>query len=464
MTREISESVSSSKNKSGGKVMSFIKKATAPIIAAALLASCSPTDDVNTGANTKIIQIGQWATLSSVVKDSLWLPSDVTSDPKLCRALIDNIASQNDIEDVNKINLDDVLTINMDSLYQTIDNYQADSMWIPNQWKNYEQREVIENVSYTTIHSLEEFKNSDNYLIKKIYKDNNINWKFIEALNKWYSIKFLNPRETKNSPSLSLDEITKPKEILGNELSGKTFVLDPGHGSLDTWAIWLAQYGDESNKEKVAVYESAVMMDLTYRIARELKAHWAKVELTHYMNRRGILDIKDLPPCSRVFNEQSEEVFQDIWNWTNKDSKWNLFNADGKYLVQRATLANKHTPNLFVSLHADMLRSWNTIDDKTKILSIKYDERQGNKDSEKIAKQLLDNWFWYYYQWKLSPDVNRDVAQQHLWVLRTVQSPAVLIEFWNISQESQAYILREYSKREELAKNFASSLIKVYKK
>jgi hypothetical protein len=42
--------------------------------------------------------------------------------------LIDNIASQNDIEDVNKINLDDVLTINMDSLYQTIDNYQADSM------------------------------------------------------------------------------------------------------------------------------------------------------------------------------------------------------------------------------------------------------------------------------------------------------------------------------------------------
>jgi N-acetylmuramoyl-L-alanine amidase len=171
-----------------------------------------------------------------------------------------------------------------------------------------------------------------------------------------------------------------------------------------------------------------------------------------------------LPPCSRVFNEQSEEVFQDIWNWTNKDSKWNLFNADGKYLVQRATLANKYSPDLFVSLHADMLRSWNTIDDKTKILSIKYDERQGNKDSEKIAQQLLDNWFWYYYQWNLSPDVNRDVAQQHLWVLKTAQSPAVLIEFWNISQESQAYILREYSKREELAKNFVSSLIKVYKK
>jgi hypothetical protein len=56
------------------------------------------------------------------------LPEDVTSDPKLCRALIDNIASQNDIDDINMINLNDLLTINMDSLYQTIDNYQADTM------------------------------------------------------------------------------------------------------------------------------------------------------------------------------------------------------------------------------------------------------------------------------------------------------------------------------------------------
>jgi hypothetical protein len=46
------------------------------------------------------------------------------------------------------------------------------------------------------------------------------------------------------------------------------------------------------------------MMDLTYRIARELRAHGAKVDLTHHMNRRGILDVKDLPPCSKVFNDE----------------------------------------------------------------------------------------------------------------------------------------------------------------
>ena len=462
MTRETHESASSSKNKSGW-IRSFIKKATAPLIAAALLASCSSSNG-STEPETRMIQIGQWATLSSVVKDSLWLPKDVTSDPKLCRALIDNIASQNDIEDINMINLNDVLTINMDSLYQTIDNYQADTMWIPTQWKKIEQREVIENVSYTTIHSLDEFKNSDNYLIKKIYRDNNINWKFFEALKKGYSIKFLNPRESKNAPSLSIDEITKPKEIVGNELSGKTFVLDPGHGSLDTWAIWLAQYWDESNKEKVAVYESAIMMDLAYRIARELRAHGAKVELTHYMNRRGILDVKDLPPCSRVFDGEWKEVYQDIWNGVGKDSKWNFFNADGKYLKKRATIANQYNPNLMVSLHADMLRSWDIVDDQTKILSIKYDERQGINESKVIADQLLSNGFWYYYNGKLSWEVKRDTANQKLWVLKPAESPAVLVEFWNISQESQAYILREHTKREELAKNFASSLIKVYKK
>lgn len=462
MTKEISEGVSSSKNKSKWWVMKTIRNITAPVLLAAMIASCSSSNS-NT-ADTKIIQIGKWATLSSIVKDSLWLSEDITSDPKLCRILIDNIAEQNNIEDINKINIDSTLTIDMDSLNAAISTYQADTIWIPEQWNKKEQREVIENVSYTTIHSIEEFKNSDNYLIKKIYRDNNINWKFLKALKDGYSIKFLNPRETKNSPALSLEDITKPNEVLWNELKGKKFVLDPGHGSLDTWAIGLAQYWDESNKEKVAVYESALMMDLGYRIARELRAHGAEVELTHYMNRRGIMDVKDLPPCSRVFDGDWNEIYQDIWNGVDKESKWTFFNAEGKYLTQRATLANKYRPNLMVSLHADMLRSGNIVDDQTKILSIKYDERQKNNASKVIADQLLNNGFGYYYNWKLSPDVKRDTANQMLWVLKPAKSPAVLVEFWNISQESQAYILREYSKREELAKNFVSSLIKVYKK
>lgn len=461
MRKESLESNSNTKNKQG-KWISRIRNLTASLLLV-IITWCHSSNSTN--PESKTITIREWATLTTIVKDSLWLTDDVTSDPKLCKILVENIAQQNNIADANKIQINDTLTINMDNINKEIENYQANTLWIPNKWDKKEQKEVIDNVSYTTIHSLKEFKNSDNYLIKKIYNDNNINWKFIEALNNGYSIKFLNPRETKDSPALSVDEITKPNEILGNELSGKTFILDPGHGSLDPWEIWLAQYWDKSNKEKVAVYESAVMMDLTYRIARELRAHGAKVDLTHHMNRRWIMDIKDLPPCSKVFDDKWNEVYQDIWDGVDYNSKWNYFKASGEYLRKRASIANSHKPNLYVSLHADMLRSGGKIDDKTKILSIKYDERQKwNKASKEIAEQLLNNGFWYYFNGKLAGDVKRDVKQQLLGALTSAKSPAILIEFWNMSQESQAFILREPTKREELAKNFVSSLIKVYKK
>lgn len=461
MKKTAIESRLNSRNKRW-KWISKIKEAIAPIVLTILMTWCHSPNSTN--PDTKTITIWKWATLTTIVKDSLWLSDDITSDPKLCKILVENVAQQNNIDDANKIQLNDTLTVNMENINREIENYQANTLWIPNKWDKKEQREVTKDGSYTTIHSMEEFKKSDNYLIKKIYKDKNINWKFLEALKNGYSVRFLNPIETNDSPSLSVDEITKPNEIVWSELKGKTFILDPGHGSLDTWAIGLAQFWDKENKEKVAVYESAIMMDLTYRIARELRAHGANVDLTHHMNRRWIRDIKDLPPCSRVFNNNWGEIFQDIWDWTEKESKWNLFNADWKYLKKRAEIANKHTPNLFVSLHADILRKGKKVDEESKILSIKYDERQSNKEGESIAKELLNNGFWYYYNWKLAEDVKRDVAQQHLWVLKPSKSPAILIEFWNISQESQAYILREYTKREELAKNFVSSLIKVYKK
>ncbi len=454
------EQVSSQTNRQENKFKRFLRRAAAPFLVAALISSCSPSSN----SGTKTVTIWKWTTLTTVVKDSLWLSDDVTSDPKLCRILVENIAQQNNIEDANKIKLNDTLTINMDSINNEIKNYQAKSLWIPKEWSKKEWKESINNASYTTIHSLEEFKNSDNYLIKKIYKDKNINWKFIEALKDGYSIRFLNPRETKDSPSLSVDEITKPKEIVGSELKGKKFVLDPGHGSMDTWALGLTQYGDKSKKEKVVVYESAIMMDLTYRIARELRAHWAEVELTHHMNKRGILDIKDLPPCSRLFDKNWNELYQDVWDGADENSDWSFFNASGKYLTERAHIANKHQPNLFVSLHADLLRSWNKIDDQSKILSIKYDERQNNPESERLARQLLNNGFWYYYNGKLAGDIQRDVSSQKLWVLRPTTAPAILIETWNISNENQAYILREYSNRQKFAENFVSALIKSYKK
>jgi len=211
MEKEAQEKISTSNNKFWWKFMSFIRRWTTVLLVATMI-GCS-------NSNTKIIKIWKWTNLTSIVKDSLWLSEDVTSDPELCKILIDNIAQQNNITDVNKISVNDTLTINMDALNTLISAYQTDTSSTSKQRNNKEKKEVV-NKSYITIHSVDEFKNSKNYLVKKIYLDPNINWKFLQALEDWYTIHFLNSIETKNSPALLLDDITKPNEILGDELNG----------------------------------------------------------------------------------------------------------------------------------------------------------------------------------------------------------------------------------------------------
>jgi hypothetical protein len=44
-----------------------------------------------------------------------------------------------------------------------------------------------------------------------------------------------------------------------------------------------------------------------------------------------------------------------------------------------------------------MLKNGDEIDDKSKILSIKYDERQANTESKNVAEKILNNGFGYYY-------------------------------------------------------------------
>lgn len=477
--------------------------------------------------NEKIVTIEKWANLISIVKNNLWLAEIITSDTKLCNILADNIAQQNNIEDVTKIRIGSKITINMDKIHEIIEKYWikkiiikkkenissvvkkylwlsrkeksneklcniladnilkrnkitdsnkisvGDTLYVnmnkvdeiikshkQNQWKQEkkEQVESKESEQYITIHSVKEFENSNEYLVKKIRNDTSINWKFYNTLRNGYSIKFLKPIETKNSPSLTIEEITKPNEKIDNKLAGKTFVLDPGHWSMDIWSVWLAQFWPAENKEKVVVYESAVMMDLTYRVARQLRAHWANVIFTHYMNKRWIMNGKDLPPCSRVMDSNGNEKYQDIWGSDNKDLVWTAFWAG--HLTERSNYANNNT-TLFISLHADLLLDNNgKVNDTTKILSIKYDERQTKSSiSKTIAEGIINNGFWYYFNGTLAGDVKRDVGKQNLWVLKPTACPAILIEFWNISQENQAYVLRQSDKREDLAKSLVSSLI-----
>gem|GEM_PF-4714022 len=67
----------------------------------------------------------------------------------------------------------------------------------------------------------------------------------------------------------------------------------------------------------IAIYESPVVMDMTYRIAKLIRSHGGEVVFTHYYNKRPILDQKDLPPASRIFDTHGQEKFQDIWCGTD---------------------------------------------------------------------------------------------------------------------------------------------------
>lgn len=66
--------------------------------------------------------------------------------------------------------------------------------------------------------------------------------KIIKELNTGYKILVPKEIETKSSPALSIEDITKPEKILSDKLNGYTIVLDPGHGSMDTGTIPIVGY------------------------------------------------------------------------------------------------------------------------------------------------------------------------------------------------------------------------------
>lgn len=315
--------------------------------------------------------------------------------------------------------------------------------------------------TYSHIGSISEFANSNNYLVKKLYRDPSTRKLFEAQLKNGYSVIVPHEIEDKSSKSLSVDEITAPEKIVDNSLKWKTFVLDPGHWSMDTGAIGFAQYGDKEDKKKVTVYEAPVMMDIAYRVGKLIREHWGNVVLTHHANKRWIANITDLPPVSRVFNKEWSEVYQDIWHGTGKESTGDAFNADWKYLQKRANISNNTKwANLFLSLHADIqMKGW-AADTESKILTLLHQEWR-EKDKA-LAWRMFENGLWYYYNWKLAWDIDRKVSERRLSVLKNNTRPALLIELANMSQENQAYYLRTAENRQRLAQTLVDVLIKTY--
>ena len=131
-------------------------------------------------------------------------------------------------------------------------------------------------------------------------------------------------------------------EVLSEELKGKVFVLDPGHGWPDLWAHPIARDADKnpikdlnsavkvisvwktqrvtpwSGSDNLHVYESLVVVDVAYRLAKMLRQKWADVYITRFNKTTGIMN-----DANMTTPKVTDDVYSDTgqsWKFTNR---WN---------------------------------------------------------------------------------------------------------------------------------------------
>lgn len=426
-------------------------------------------------------QVSPGTTITAIVKDSLGLTQEQKDDPKLCKILLEEVARQNkeNIPNPDQLKIGDIISIDQSALTPLIKEYEKNQKedWkeakrsLDQKKKNKkENKEIItEEVEYLTLTSITDFekKSQQDYLVRRLWNDSAtrnrkgvfMKEKIIKELNTGYKILVPKEIETKSSPALSIEDITKPEKILSDKLNGYTIVLDPGHGSMDTGTITIVGYWDPKNKTKVVIYEAPIVMDISYRMAQGLRAHGAKVVLTHYMNRRGISERKDLPPASRIFDKNGEESFQDIWYGEDFDKEGSIFRASNIDRGKRNQVVQNQKSgvgkiDLFISNHID---SYPIVDKK--LLHIKH--KEGDARSQKFAQSLLNNGFEYTYQGKRAGDVDHAVWHQPLQVLTQSNADVkLLLELGNANQVNQAYYFRDPQNRQKIADNFINSFLK----
>jgi len=434
------------------------------------------------------IVVWEWQTFWWIVRDSIisWnmdLTDEQKTDWSLCKKIIDEIAIENNIDSIDHIWLWDTLVIDNDKINSIISEYLKEQNAMDDNWEGFKVTEATEqqkNAWYVILHSLEEFEKCADNSVKKIYKDINI-WPRIErALKDWYTVRIPKAMENANSKRYTIDEITKPDEIIDDSLKWKKFMIDPWHWINDPWSIGLAQFWPEEDKAKVLVLEAPVSLDIAYRVAKILRSHWAKVDFTHYNPARWISDVIDLPQNFSIW-----DTYQDLWDDSWESTKMETPVTQKESLRRRAKIANKYKSTALISIHADFIptgkiwtvsRNWKNYkylipDEEKKEVLVKYDLRWSNWwASKKLAEWMIkdDSWFWFYKkEWDNKvfrlKSYEHKAENQPLYVLNNIKTPWVLVETWNISQPNQAFFLRWWDKRQEFAEWLAESIIKYYK-
>lgn len=187
-------------------------------------------------------------------------------------------------------------------------------------------------------------------------------------------------------------------------LLGKKIYLDPGHGGIDSGAI----YKD--------IYEKDINLVLTKKLSQVLTSLGATVYLTRE---------------------------------TDKDLALTKTNRKRSDLINRAYLINKTKPDMYISIHLNYITN-----SKWKGLQIFYNDR--NKENEVIASKLTE-----YLKEKTSNI--RDYKKNNTYYMyRNIEPPGVLIEVGFLSNPDDRYRLTHEEYQDILVSNIAYSIEKYF--
>ena len=256
--------------------------------------------------------------------------------------------------------------------------------------------------------------------------------------------------------------------VKNESLKGKLFVLDPGHGWWDPWAVPVV-YGKDGNpvpyvmsdisgapgKEKVVangqwdkalrVVEARVVMDVAYRLAKHLRENGAEVKITHYF-QKGI-DDSQITESSQLTAPWLMDEFEYYDTWGN-GSKEKFIEQSKAWLHGRVKVRNKMMEGkdpkktYFISLHADRAN-------KPDKMAMNILHENGNTEQRSFAYQLAASIGKVrdmpVTAWTRTKPIH--VLKEKSWA----RSQNVLIELGNMDNANTAYALRSPKTRQEYA-------------
>lgn len=257
-------------------------------------------------------------------------------------------------------------------------------------------------------------------------------------------------------------------EVLGDALKGKVFILDPGHGGPDLWAHPIARDGngnpindpqsqikvardrngnlDEGKTQRVAsgngddflhVYESLVVTDVSYRLAKLLREQGAEVYITRYNKTTGIIDSANMTTPDIADDIYSDTLTSWVYssNGQNKRLQHGVKIAKKIYKEKIDQELNLSKDVYFLSLHADSLSTH----ENAPIVFKYYEWRDGISQLGKdFAQKLASNTEFR--------EIPAQADGQWLYIVnpRNNDIPnSLLIELGNMHNPGTAYILRQ---------------------